>query len=60
LKELKASVILPMHIFGPETLAAFVDEARKSFKITYMDTRTITVSPKTLPTEPTVMVLPGY
>jgi L-ascorbate metabolism protein UlaG (beta-lactamase superfamily) len=60
LKELKASVILPMHIFGPETLAAFVDEARKSFKITYIDTRTITVSPKTLPTEPTVMVLPGY
>jgi L-ascorbate metabolism protein UlaG (beta-lactamase superfamily) len=60
LKELKASVILPMHIFGPATLAAFVEEARKTFKVTYLDSRTLSVSPKTLPTEPTVMVLPGY
>jgi L-ascorbate metabolism protein UlaG (beta-lactamase superfamily) len=60
LKELKASVILPMHIFGPATLSAFVEEARKSFKVSYLDGRTLTVSPKTLPTEPTVMVLPGY
>jgi L-ascorbate metabolism protein UlaG (beta-lactamase superfamily) len=60
LKELKAAIIIPMHIFGPTTLAAFVEEARKSFKVTYLDSPTLMVSAKTLPTEPTLMVMPGY
>jgi L-ascorbate metabolism protein UlaG (beta-lactamase superfamily) len=60
LKEIKAAVIIPMHIFGPDTLAAFLAEARKSFKVTYLETRSVTLSSKTLPTEPTVMVMPGY
>jgi L-ascorbate metabolism protein UlaG (beta-lactamase superfamily) len=60
LKEIKAAVIIPMHIFGPTTLAAFLDEARKSFKVTYLDERQLVVSSKSLPTEPTVMVMPGY
>jgi L-ascorbate metabolism protein UlaG (beta-lactamase superfamily) len=60
LKEIKAAVIIPMHIFGPATLDAFLAEARKSFKVTYLDSRSLTLSPKTLPTEATVMVMPGY
>jgi L-ascorbate metabolism protein UlaG (beta-lactamase superfamily) len=60
LKEIKAAVIIPMHIFGPESLNAFLSEARKSFKISYLDSRELTVSPKSLPTEATVMVMPGY
>ena len=60
LKEIKAAVIIPMHIFGPSTLSAFLDEARKSFKVSYLDERQLVVSPRTLPTEPTVMVMPGY
>jgi L-ascorbate metabolism protein UlaG (beta-lactamase superfamily) len=60
LKDLKASVIIPMHFFGPDTLTSFLAEARKSFKVTYNDTASLVVSPKTLPTEPTVIVLPGY
>jgi L-ascorbate metabolism protein UlaG (beta-lactamase superfamily) len=60
LKDLKASVILPMHIFGPDTLASFLAEARKSFKVTYNESASFVVSSKTLPTEPTVSVLPGY
>jgi L-ascorbate metabolism protein UlaG (beta-lactamase superfamily) len=60
LKELKAAIIIPMHIFGPTTLAAFLEEARKSFKVTYLDQPTLVVSSNTLPTEPTLMVMPGY
>ncbi len=60
LKEIKAAVIIPMHIFGPDTLAAFLAEARKSFKVTYLESRSLTLSQKSLPTEATVMVMPGY
>jgi L-ascorbate metabolism protein UlaG (beta-lactamase superfamily) len=60
LKEIKAAVIIPMHIFGPATLDAFLAEARKSFKVTYLESRSLTLSTKSLPTEPTVMVMPGY
>jgi L-ascorbate metabolism protein UlaG (beta-lactamase superfamily) len=60
LKEIKAAVIIPMHIFGPASLDAFLAEARKSFKVTYLDSRSLTLSSKSLPTEATVMVMPGY
>jgi L-ascorbate metabolism protein UlaG (beta-lactamase superfamily) len=60
LKEIKAAVIIPMHIFGPATLDAFLAEARKFFKVTYLESRSLTLSPKSLPTEATVMVMPGY
>jgi L-ascorbate metabolism protein UlaG (beta-lactamase superfamily) len=60
LKDIKAAVIIPMHIFGPASLDAFLAEARKTFKVTYLDSRSLTLSSKTLPTEATVMVMPGY
>ena len=60
LKELRVSTILPMHIFGPDTLAAFLAEARKHFKVENHDSRTLIASLRTLPAEPTVFVLPGY
>lgn len=60
LKEIKAAVIIPMHIFGPESLNAFLSEARKSFKVSFAENRTLVLSSKSLPTAPTVMVLPGY
>jgi L-ascorbate metabolism protein UlaG (beta-lactamase superfamily) len=60
LKEIKAAVIIPMHIFGPESLNAFLSEARKSFKVSFAEGRSLVLSAKTLPTEPTVMVMPGY
>ena len=60
LKEIKAAVIIPMHIFGPGSLEGFLAEARKSFKVSYLESRSLTLSPKTLPTEATVMVMPGY
>ncbi len=60
LKDLKASVILPMHVFGPDTLSNFLGEARRSFKVSYNEGATLTLSAKTLPVEPTVIVMPGY
>jgi L-ascorbate metabolism protein UlaG (beta-lactamase superfamily) len=60
LKDVKASIILPMHIFGPATLEAFLAEARKSFKVEYLKEPALIVNWKTLPTEATVMVMPGY
>ncbi len=60
LKEVKAAVIIPMHIFGPNTLDSFLSEARKSFAVSYLEERTLVLSPQTLPTTPTVMVMPGY
>jgi hypothetical protein len=60
LKDLKASIILPMHYFGSDTLETFLAEARKSFKVTYNAGPNLVVSSRTLPTENTVIVLPGY
>ena len=59
LKRVRASVILPMHAFGQSTLARFLGEMGKSFKIQYMDSQSVTLSLATLPDRPTVMVLQG-
>jgi L-ascorbate metabolism protein UlaG (beta-lactamase superfamily) len=60
LKELRASVILPMHVFGQVTLNEFLAEARKHFAVKHHDSRTLIASLKTLPAEPTVFVMQGY
>ena len=59
LKDIKARVIIPMHYFGPTTLASFLTEARKHFKVEPQSEARLIVSPDTLPPEPTVFVLPG-
>jgi L-ascorbate metabolism protein UlaG (beta-lactamase superfamily) len=58
LKTLKARLVLPMHAFGQYSLARFVDGMKDEFAIVVSDTGTITVSLDTLPSRPTVMVLP--
>jgi L-ascorbate metabolism protein UlaG (beta-lactamase superfamily) len=60
LKELRVSVILPMHVFGQVTLAEFLAEARKHFAVKHHDSRTLIANLKTLPAEPTVFVMQGY
>lgn len=59
LKTLRARLILPMHYFGPTTLARFIDGLRGEFAVEVNPTATIVVSEATLPPEPTVVVLPG-
>ncbi|MGI9482447.1 MAG: MBL fold metallo-hydrolase [Hyphomicrobiales bacterium] len=60
LKTLRARLILPMHFFGTGTLASFLDALGGVFEIKTHDGPTITISDKTLPKKPTVMVLPGF
>jgi hypothetical protein len=47
-----------MHAFGLSSLAKFLDGMKDEFEIAIHDSRTITVSLDTLPSRPTVMVLP--
>ena len=58
LKTLKARLVLPMHSFGQTSLTRFLDGMKDEFAIVVNDSRRITVSLDTLPSRPTVMVLP--
>jgi L-ascorbate metabolism protein UlaG (beta-lactamase superfamily) len=60
LKELRASIVLPMHVFGAASLSEFLAEARKHFAVKHHDSRSLIASLKTLPAEPTVIVMQGY
>lgn len=60
LQVLKARLVLPMHYFGAATLNRFLVRLGEAFEIVMNDTPEITVSVRTLPATPTVMVLPGY
>jgi L-ascorbate metabolism protein UlaG (beta-lactamase superfamily) len=60
LKEFDARIMIPMHMFGPETKGAFLAEAARNFKVEYLSEPTMVVSPTSLPAQPTVMVMPGY
>jgi len=59
LRALRARLIIPMHYFNQNTLARFVERVRSDFQVTTADAAEIVVSAKTLPQEPTVLVLPG-
>lgn len=60
LKELKARLVLPMHYFGPETLQRFINGLGGEFEVEISATPTVTLSAKTLPEKPKMLVLPGY
>ncbi len=58
LKVLKARVIIPMHAFGPQTLAAFVERMGNDFDVEYRDNAILRLGTDDLPDEPTIVVLP--
>jgi len=58
LKRLKASLVLPMHAFGPHSLKRFLEGMRDQFEIVIHDAPTITVSVESLPARPTVLAIP--
>lgn len=60
LKLLKARLILPMHAFGPSTLAAFLRQMQDSFDIELSDSRTVSISAATLPEKPKVLVMSEF
>ena len=60
LKIVKARLILPMHYFGLSTLTRFLAFLDESFEVETSRVPEVTVSVRTLPQSPKVLVLPGY
>jgi L-ascorbate metabolism protein UlaG (beta-lactamase superfamily) len=60
LKVVKARLILPMHYFGAATLNRFLLRLGKDFEVELSRLPEVTVSTKTLPPSPKVLVLPGF
>ena len=60
IKLLKARLIIPMHYFGSETLATFLDGMRDDFEVEISVSPVVVVTAITLPKSPKVLVLPGY
>ncbi|MFQ6552997.1 MBL fold metallo-hydrolase [Aestuariibius insulae] len=61
LKRFRASVVIPMHWFGPGNLERFLDGMEDEFAIERMDGNEMVVSLRELPNRPTVRVLqPGW
>jgi L-ascorbate metabolism protein UlaG (beta-lactamase superfamily) len=57
-QRLRSSLILPMHRFGPP-LERFLSMFDGKFEIAYAPSETITVSMRSLPKKPTIMVPRG-
>ena len=58
LKRLRASVVLPMHYWGRGSLDVFLAGMAGDFRIIRAEVSSITLTPRTLPTTPSVYVLP--
>jgi L-ascorbate metabolism protein UlaG (beta-lactamase superfamily) len=59
IEQMHPRIVLPMHYFGMETLARFLDMMRDTYAIDIRHDPTIEVSRMTLPDQPTVIALPG-
>lgn len=57
-ERLRARIILPMHVFDAGGLSIFLSAMDESFKVDFAESRTLTVSLRALPREPTVIVMP--
>jgi len=60
LDRLKASIVLPMHAFGPTTMRRFLDGMAESYRIERRDEAALEVSLTSLPPTPTVVLLSGH
>jgi L-ascorbate metabolism protein UlaG (beta-lactamase superfamily) len=59
IKQLRARLVIPMHYFGPMTLARFLYGLDKEFTIETNPSSNVVLSSDDLPTRPEVLVLPG-
>lgn len=57
MKRLRARLVIPMHIFRSGSLERFIAGMRDDFRIDMSDASDITISARTMPTEPTVRIL---
>jgi L-ascorbate metabolism protein UlaG (beta-lactamase superfamily) len=60
LQALHAQMIIPMHFFNTFTLERFLSRMQETYRIERRATPSLVVSKKTLPSPPTVVVLPGH
>jgi L-ascorbate metabolism protein UlaG (beta-lactamase superfamily) len=60
LRSINASLMIPMHFFGPSTLNRFLSSAREHFPVEFSNTAAITLSRAALPKSPKILVLPGH
>jgi L-ascorbate metabolism protein UlaG (beta-lactamase superfamily) len=60
LEVLRARLVLPMHYFGQATLQRFLSYLGETFEVELSPVPETVVSVATLPSTPTVRVLPGY
>jgi L-ascorbate metabolism protein UlaG (beta-lactamase superfamily) len=60
LADLKARIVIPMHYFGPTTLARFVDNARTRFTVETASSPVLVLSPRDLPAKPKLVILAGF
>lgn len=60
LRELRASIVIPVHYFGRGSLQAFLVGMSDAFEIRVLEEPSLTVSLPSLPRRPTVVVLPGF
>ena len=57
LQRLRSSIVIPMHWFSGYSLGRFLEGIQDDFRIDIRETRSLDVSLRTLPPEPTVVVL---
>ncbi len=60
LKTLRARIVIPMHFFGPATLARFIAAASSHFQVQMAASPVVVLSAATLPERPKLLVLPGH
>ena len=60
LENLHAHLVLPMHFFNETSLQRFLAGARASFQVRMAESSPITVSRRSLPLEPTILVPMGH
>lgn len=59
LRQIKAPVAIPMHIFGPYSLERFLEAMGEIYHVEHHPTPSIVFSRALLPAKPTMFVLPG-
>ncbi|MDP9137839.1 MAG: MBL fold metallo-hydrolase [Pseudomonadota bacterium] len=60
LADLRARLVIPMHFFGPATLARFIAAASPDFEVEMARSPVVVLSAAALPKRPKLLVLPGY
>lgn len=60
LKSIQARVMIPMHFFGGGTLNRFLARTQDIWPVERREQATVTLAKATLPTRPTMIVLPGH